>query len=303
MNLSKHLCSAALLLSLATPLETAHAATGCALKKLAELPITWRGPDGKSSIQFPGSIKGQALSVGLFYGTETDAWIGEKTAARLGWPIETKHLGIPITETVRYVELGDLRLGMAEIAGLDALAEHNAKEDAPDIAIGPQALASFDVEYDLAHDRIALFSSEHCPNQAVYWTKDWFEVPFRPTHRGAIAFDIKVNGNTVEASLQPRSFFSSVTPRIQPMIGVVPVPGKDDVIIARLEFGGIAMKDVHADSFHLAVRDLPNDTTYAGNPQKFDMTDFNFGLKEMKKFRIFVSHLDQKIFFTLPDDK
>src|ERR1700733_13520340 len=96
MTIFKHLFFAALLLSLTTPLEAAHAATGCALKKLAELPITWRGTDPRSAIQFPGSVDNQAISVGFFEGVETGARVDEKTAIQLGWQIKTKSLGIPI---------------------------------------------------------------------------------------------------------------------------------------------------------------------------------------------------------------
>src|SRR5579883_602167 len=59
--------------------------------------------------------------------------------------------------------------------------------------LGTQLFEKVDLELDIAGGKFNLFSSDHCPGKAVYWTKDYAQLPLK--HERAFGFlrtDVKI---------------------------------------------------------------------------------------------------------------
>ena len=110
--------------------------------------------------------------------------------------------------TVPMMSLGNARLKNLEIAILrtePTPSDQRSRADAPVGLLGMDVLSNLDVEFDLGHDTINLFSSDHCPDSAVYWTDRYDVVPLR---RGALKdlyFVMELDGKKLQAKLATAS--------------------------------------------------------------------------------------------------
>ena len=68
--------------------------------------------------------------------------------------------------------------------------------------IGAGILHSLDVELDLAHGAMKLFSQDHCKGRVVYWADLFAAVPFVVQQTGAIAFQMTLDGKLVKVRLE-----------------------------------------------------------------------------------------------------
>jgi hypothetical protein len=67
---------------------------------------------------------------------------------------------------------------IAEDKEFAVMGEDNAADAPFDGIFGAAFLAAYDVELDLPHGKIRLFSQDHCKGQVVYWTQDYAALPF-----------------------------------------------------------------------------------------------------------------------------
>ncbi len=74
--------------------------------------------------------------------------------------------------------------------------------EAPEIgSLSMRALESLDVELDLAHNRIALYSADHCPGPTVYWADTAAKMSFRRGPMGNYYFPVELEGKKLEATI------------------------------------------------------------------------------------------------------
>jgi hypothetical protein len=73
--------------------------------------------------------------------------------------------------------------------------------DAPIGFLGMDLLSNLDVELDLGHDRINLFSSDHCPGSAVYWADRYDVVAMRRGALGDLYFVMELDGKKLQTKL------------------------------------------------------------------------------------------------------
>jgi hypothetical protein len=80
--------------------------------------------------------------------------------------------------------------------------------------LGAGFLEHFDVELDLAHHKINLFSKTHCPGKVVYWTAA-SQVAVMPFKVGeGLTISAKLDGILMDAQVSPASSGLSFNPRI-----------------------------------------------------------------------------------------
>jgi hypothetical protein len=75
--------------------------------------------------------------------------------------------------------------------------------DAPQVIgiIGMDVFAHIDVELDVAKRKMNLFSQDHCPGRAVYWSKTYESVPIRFGELGEFYFPMELEGKKLETTL------------------------------------------------------------------------------------------------------
>jgi predicted aspartyl protease len=75
--------------------------------------------------------------------------------------------------------------------------------------IGPEILANFDADFDIAGHKLTLFSPDHCPGKVVYWTKDPVAiVPMEQNKLGQFEIDVTLDGQSLDAKVDTGSTIS-----------------------------------------------------------------------------------------------
>jgi Aspartyl protease len=67
--------------------------------------------------------------------------------------------------------------------------------------LGMDVFAHVDVELDVANRKMNLFSQDHCPGQAVYWSKTYDSAPIRFGELGELYFPMELEGKKLETTL------------------------------------------------------------------------------------------------------
>lgn len=81
-----------------------------------------------------------------------------------------------------------------------SFAENTA--DAPVVGVlGMDVLKDFDIELDTAHRKMNLFSPDHCPGHAVYWSTKYDSAPIRFGSLGEFYFPMELEGKKLETTL------------------------------------------------------------------------------------------------------
>jgi len=133
-------------------------------------------------------------------------WISPDAARQLGlrtlpWPDRLPEInlgGIPIQ---RYMEVKGFRLGSTSLKEVDVVVSPkfghwNATESAG--VLGMDTLSGFDIELDLAHHKLNLFSPDHCPGKVVYWADAYQSLPMKLSPLGIYYFPMELNGRKLE---------------------------------------------------------------------------------------------------------
>jgi hypothetical protein len=74
--------------------------------------------------------------------------------------------------------------------------------DAPVVGVlGMDMFGQVDIELDVAHRKLNLFSPDHCPGHAVYWSSKYDSVPIRIGSLGEFYFPMELEGKKLETTL------------------------------------------------------------------------------------------------------
>lgn len=128
------------------------------------------------------------------------------TAAELG--LETHHIsslelrGFGGVHVDRYVTAHDIVIGNLKSADYEFLILPDGMLHGADGILAPDILLAFDNDFDFTNARLNLLSSDHCPGEVVYWTKDpYAELHFRLDEQRHIEFHVELDGKAVLAFL------------------------------------------------------------------------------------------------------
>jgi hypothetical protein len=113
----------------------------------------------------------------------------------------------PFSDAPGLVSIDSLSLGSYDIGKVRLLVFHGAATVMPGLppSIGSIALPTLfgvDYELDFAHNKLNLFSTNHCPGNVVYWTDKAAAIPYTLDKIGIPVFPIELDGKKISAALQ-----------------------------------------------------------------------------------------------------
>jgi len=181
-------------------------------------------------------------------------------------------LGEMTTHEFNFLVLPDGEVGPRDLAG----------------TIAPDILANFDVEFDFAHQKMNLFSQDHCVGNVVYWTKDWAEIPFSSPDNLHITVDMMLDGKPMKADLDTGSSSSFLNgPIANEMFGVEPKDSSFVHTFKSLSMNGVAMSN---PEFVI----LPDKhSSMIGHYGKMLL-----GMKQLSHLRLFIAYKEQVLYVT-----
>ena len=187
---------AALALAAAMP---ARADDDCRLKQIADYTLT-KAAGG--DYLFPIEIGGQQRWFEVGLNTPFSAIKGDFADAQ---KFPSKDLPQGITAQVdgravtQQVTVGEFHVGPVRGAKFAMFRVDGLLSNDPSVIgiAGMDLLANFDVELDLKHSRMRLFSQDHCRGEAVYWADRYAMVPFEKDRSGHFTFSMRLDGERV----------------------------------------------------------------------------------------------------------
>ena len=182
-------------------------AKNCQLKRYASLELS--EPVG-SHLLVPVTIKGTRAYMVLDLASAYSSVL-ESAASRFALPTQsiTTHVEVHVAgkqlqrlATVAPFSLGGLEFKSAEFLVFPDKIFSGGTADAPVIGIlGMNFLSQFDIELDVAHRKMNLFSQDHCPGHTVYWSKTYDSAPIRLGALGELYFPMELDGKKLETTL------------------------------------------------------------------------------------------------------
>lgn len=206
--------------------DAGSGAARCRLLKVVEWPVR----AVRNHIVVDGAINGQPVGLVLDTGAQRSV-ILRSAAVRLDLKRREarglRMFGVGGETKVEVATIDDFRLGAASVKDLDLLVagEYDFGPGA-DVMLGEDFLRQFDVEFDLAHDRVRLHRAENCGDVALaYWTKDVpGEVAIEPIEdaRPRIHVAVAINDQPIGAFVDSGAAVSLLTQDDAAALGVTP---------------------------------------------------------------------------------
>jgi hypothetical protein len=177
----------------------------CRLRQLASIELKIGIP-----VLAPVSLDGvpgfMALSNGLPLST-----IFQPAVTEMKLVIDKSHQ--PVSNSPGLVSIGSLSLGSYDIGKVRLLVTDAPKSGSPQTSpyIGSFALPTLfgmDYEIDYAHNKLNLFSANHCSGNVVYWADKAAAIPYSLDKVGIPVFPIELDGKKLSSTLAlgaPRS--------------------------------------------------------------------------------------------------
>ncbi len=181
--------------------EPPAAGTGqkCALPQLASLQLTTLS-DGQLGVPVTLAGKKQILSLGIsdpfsyLFTSYVKAEGFETKALARGMGIEINKSQAAATAIVPEFGIGEAGGKNVQFATFDDT-NFQGNGSAGELALN--ILSAFDVELDLANNRLNLFSHSHCPGNVVYWSDSYAELPFVTDWTGHPSVKMQLDGRTI----------------------------------------------------------------------------------------------------------
>ena len=179
----------------------------CKLGRYVSLPITI---DDAGGVTVPIKVEDQEQNMLIDTGG-VFSMLADAAAARLKlrpqalWGISLKMFGGKTLD--HYVVTHSMEIAGAKVRDREfVLLPSDFLPPGVDGILGPDILQVFDVDFDFAAGKVALFSQDHCEGKVVYWTHDVFaQIPFKMDEGRHIKIDLQLDGQEVPAILDTGS--------------------------------------------------------------------------------------------------
>jgi hypothetical protein len=208
-TLHKNIVLALLLIYVVSLPETLHASEvkDCQLKQYASLDLlALRNGLLLVPVTIQDSREFMILNTANAFSTIT-----ENAADRLALQIKQMPFGAKVRSGKNSVEkiatakgfaLGSVQFKIADFMIISSDTIPASPGDPQGIGIlGMDVFAHVDVELDVANRKMNLFSQDHCPGRAVYWSKTYDSVPIRFGQLGEFYFPMELEGKKLETTL------------------------------------------------------------------------------------------------------
>lgn len=266
----------------------------------ASLPAT-RDEDG--GVAVPASFEGHDIRLEIDTGgvyslisDETVTALGLKRRALTG-QLLLGDTGERMTEgtIVHQFKLGNLVANSMEFIILPP----NGTATDIDGVLGPTVLASYDVEIDLQHGKVNLFSKRHCTGDVVYWTDaPYAQIPMRLDEGLHIVIPVTLDGKTIQAIVDtgsPTSWISyDEAARIfdwgdAPPPGLTH-PGGESSDWSAYPFATLSLRDIDVRNPRILLK--KHAANFAGEPPLL------IGMDVLGKLHTFISYSDHTLYIT-----
>lgn len=297
-------CCACVLLWLAVALGTpAHAAGGCTLEKLTELPVTMAGLRALVPVTLNGSRWSMVLDSGAFYSMLTS-----ETAVRLGLRLDPAPFGLVVggvggTAQVQVATVAQFAFANIPLKNVQFIVGGGTPGGGAAGVLGQNLLRITDVEYDLANGVIRLMQPIHCGRASLaYWaaTLPVSAVDIEPTSAGSpwAVTTARLNGRSIRVMFDSGASMSLLMRHAAERAGITPhspgvVPagammgvGRGLVQTWRAPVDDLQIGNEEIRHTHMLVGDLSGD---------FDLL---LGVDFFLSHRIYVANSQHRVYFT-----
>ena len=296
---------AALMLFLADAAAKADAPVDCALKQLASLPLE-RMADGAVAV----SIKVEGVDEKFLLGLDVPFSEIVGSVAE-GLNLRSNGLGKK-SYAVENFEIGGVK-GVGTF--FYTLQENQAAPGTTGI-LGLDLLSHFDLELDLKHGKLNLFSPDHCAGQGVYWATSAAVVPFeRVAPFGRVVLNAELDGKPVRLGLPGGSqFHTALSMGVLSTVFGIPANSPDLKPVTAsnppafrypfksLSIGGVVMNNPAIDIYQQDGDLLCGDKWIQSRAKRcFGGVQVQLGLDKIEALRLFLSFREGVLYVTAAD--
>lgn len=128
----------------------------------------------------------------------------------------TMHIQIGREQVKEYVVVDSIRVGHAGIQNVEFVVDVPSDDyplrptGAVVASLGMLMFGNLDLELDLSHKKLGLYSREHCAGKAVYWSDHATAIPLYRGQAGDFYFVVELNGKKLEAGISTSREFGSL---------------------------------------------------------------------------------------------
>jgi hypothetical protein len=176
-------------------------AEDCRLKQLASIDLKIG-----TTVLAPVSVNGAQSYMGLLTGS-AGSTISQKAPGDMSVPLRPPPAN-SAKSSVGIASIDSFSLGPFSLGKITFQVNSNldlkAGENMPEFIgwFGMQSLFGVDFEFDFAHNKLNLFSIDHCVGKVVYWTDTAASVPYSLDALGTVVFPMELDGKRIEATVQ-----------------------------------------------------------------------------------------------------
>ena len=190
--------------------------------------------------------------------------------------------------------------------------------------VGLDKLQGYDVELDLAHDKLNLFQKDHCKGQVIYWTGTAAIVPFEMQLDGQIMIPTELDGVPIKVNLDTTRLTSQMTfATAHRLLGVRHadlelISGADDhhPDKYRYHFKTLAVGGLTINNPEIVISDYGAAETICDGHLHSDVygpyhsartyrcsgtADMQIGLKQLRQLRLFIAFSEKTLYITPAD--
>jgi len=166
--------------------------------------------------------------------------------------------------------------------------------------IGADFLADFDIEFDLPRQRVSLYRVSNCGDGFRPLGEPAAVVPLRPSHRGLLAVDVQIDGQTVRALIDSGARLSSIRTDVAHRLGVDAATLARDPLTAGSGADTIAMAGrLHRFAEVRIGPEVLRDQPIEVAPLALPDADMLLGADYLQGRHIWLSYATQRMFIAL----
>jgi len=316
-------------LALVTPALTAEASEAprdCGLRQYAALQVTYY--NGSPAI--PLLIDEHPVRMILDTGSAMST-IGQWAIQQLGLKVArlpSVEMSAGSDRIDSYATIPDLAFGNGRIKDahivivpthLSSTTVEWSVDRVPVGRLGMDLLSGSDVEFDLAHDKVNLFSTDHCPGSVVYWANQYAVVPMRRGPLKDLYFSMELDGKKVQTKLATGDHYTVLSSYVTkglygwdenaPELGTLQTEdGKSQHYrVMALTSGALQVLNTQVRLYRdpsgcmvaaRVARDADGAVGFEGCENVYPL---RLGMNVLKKLRLYLATKEQKLYFTLAD--
>lgn len=302
---------------------SAGAAENCGLKPVSSIPIEI---SADRRIFVNAQIDGQPVKL-LLELARTRSYLSASTTKKLGLVEQGgKAIDSSIREedgefVSRFVAVRHLNLG--QLARSEQWAGVLSRVTDIDGIIGNNWFEGYDVEIDPARSRINLFAQDHCAGAVVYWADSFFTINeyYDQPRQVPLYIDVTLDGKPIRATLdtgKSETTLSAATAQSAFDVTAVkdgaqpkPAPSISGSTLMSFDhvFGALEIGPLRLPNKKVAITEFPRfqekflGSSIAVTDDRAELRRLMLGMDVLSRLHLFISYREQKIYFTLADER